>query len=450
MKTIKQNNDEQFHNKCKENNLLEEAFNPKFYYIINYELDNVKRNIENIKLNSPEKIEYLRNYFENGLLIPIIFYFKKVFTFAHLLSGEEMKKLFFLVEKTIKLKSLISEFKIDFWHNNANDMQPKKVNGKNIYIKESEINNFHNKYYTKYKNPSIIDGTFFNDKSIDLAYKSLNYIKSNKISIFDYTYLYQIIDKELFSLIKNRNVLNVLNNFKEKKCKSLNQQINKEEKKILNGKKIPPIQKRLLKGLIIYKYSKIACFNDNNSSILNILPEITLGYETNYRNLLITLLINYGKDINIRNEHVDVSYFLLFKLLSLQTTEIQNDIINMLGGENKENTGFLREFTNILFYRIILTFIDYLNTPDKLIKSNYFACCNLIYIFKLLCKEHNNYFQRRFIRNLSFPYIENNPSFFTFRKDEENHDLDNNNEKNDNPNIAFIEKIKEKFYILYF
>jgi hypothetical protein len=35
MKTIKQNNDEQFHNKCKENNLLEEAFNPKFYYIIN-------------------------------------------------------------------------------------------------------------------------------------------------------------------------------------------------------------------------------------------------------------------------------------------------------------------------------------------------------------------------------------------------------------------------------
>ena len=63
------NNNEGFYEKCKNMNLLEDAFNERFFNILNYELDNIKRNIENIKLNSPDKIEYVRNYIENGLLI---------------------------------------------------------------------------------------------------------------------------------------------------------------------------------------------------------------------------------------------------------------------------------------------------------------------------------------------------------------------------------------------
>ena len=457
MKIIKNNNDEQLCLKCKDINILEDAFNKKFYNIINFELDHIKKNIENIKLNSPEKIESLRNYFENGLLIPIIFYFKKIFTLVHFFTGEEMIKLFALVKKAIKLKIFISEFRIDFWQIYNDDKQKNIEKNINMYLEENEIINSQNNY-TIYKNPSIIDGTYFTDRLIELTYESLEYIKSHKISIFDYTSLYQIINKELFSLIKNRTVLNILNNFKEKNHKSLNKKINNEEKKLLNGKNhIPALQKRLLKVLIIYKYSKLTCFNENNSSILNILPEITLGYETNYRNLLINLLINYGKEIDIKNEFVDNSYFLLFKLLSLHTTEIQNDIINLLGGENKDNSGFLKQFSNILFYRIILLLIDYLNTPDKLIKSNYFVCCNIIYIFKLLCKEHNNFFQKHFIRSLSFACVQGNFSYFIYKKNKENIDSslsddddDDDDDEESKSNIMYNNEKNKEYNINFY
>ena len=402
-------------------NLLEDAFNEKFYYIIIYELDHIKKNLENIKLNSNEKIEYVRNYIENGLLIPIIFYFKKIFTYIHHFSGEEMINLFSLIQKTINLKLFISEFKIDFW--NCYTEKEKNINledNQQISLEENNENNNSQNYYTVHKNSSIIDGKYFiNNKFIDLTYESLNYIKSNKFSIFDYTSLYQILDKELFSLIKERKELNIAQIFKLKYNKTLNKKRMKNDIKLLfekNKKYFSKIHKKLLKALIIYKYSKPLCLNENNSSLLNILPEITLGYETNYRNLLINILINYGNEIDLNNEFAEISYFLLFKLLSLQTIEIQNDIKNILGGADNDDLGFLKEFGNILYYRIILLVIDFLNPPDKLYQSNYFISCNLIYLFKYLCKEHNNYFQRFFIKSLSYSYINNSISFFSFKK----------------------------------
>ena len=409
------NNNEGFYEKCKNMNLLEDAFNERFFNILNYELDNIKRNIENIKLNSPEKIEYVRNYIENGLLIPIIFYFRKIFTLVHYFSGEQMINLFSLVEKSIKFKLFLLEYKNDLWNSTIKEKRNLEEN-KNISFKKIENNNWENYYYTKYNNPSIIDGSYLiNKKFIEETQKSLNYFKSNNFSIFDYTSLFQIVNKELFSLIKEKKILNVNKNFETSHNKLL---IKKEEAQlhIINKRNLSDIHKRLLKAIIIYKQNKLLNINESNSSLLNILPEITIGYESNYRNLLLRLLINYGKEKNIKNEFADTSYFLLFKLLSLQTIEIQNDIKNILGGAENEDLGFLKEFGNILFYRIILLFIDFLNPPDKLDQSNYFISCNLIFLFKYLCKEHNNYFPRFFIRSLSYSYIQNTTSFFSFKK----------------------------------
>ena len=89
----------------------------------------------------------------------------------------------------------------------------------------------------------------------------------------------------------------------------------------------------------------------------------------------------------------------------------------------------MKDYVDILFYRIILLFIDYLNPDDKLINSNYFISCNLLNIFKFLCKEHNIYFQKYFIRNLSYDYIMENPMFFTIKK--ENNETERLKEKSD-------------------
>ena len=423
---LEQNDEEQFYNKCKEINILEEAFNNKFYDIINYELDNTKRFIENIKLDNPLKIEYVRNYIENGILVPTIFYFKKIFTLIHLFTGREMIKIFSLLQKSINLKLFISTFNINFWKtdNKNEDLEDNQ----NIFFKKNEMVNSQLFYFTKYRNSSILDYFSFNDnKSIELTKESLNYINSNKISIFDFSSLYQIIEKEFFSLIKDRTPINISVIFNEKYNKSLKKKAMKNEEKLLiekNKNLLSEIQERLLKALIIYKYSKLACSNEINSSFLSVLPEITLGYETNFRNLLINILILYGEEKSLKNEFIELSYFILFKLLSIQTSEIQNDIINILGGKESENPGFLKDFSNNLFSRIILLFINYLNPPDNLIQSSYFISCNLIYIFKLLCEENNIFFQKHLVKSISYTYIEDNLIYYRFSKNKEDDSSD--------------------------
>ena len=438
MKVINEKDNEKFYSECKKMDILEGAFNETFFEIINYELDIAKKNIENIKLNNQEKIEYVRNYIENGILIPLIFYFKKIFTLVHLFSGEEMKYLFVLVKKTIDFKIYISEFEINFWRNISLNKNKTLEENPDIFHNKNEIANSQHYYYTKQRNASIIDGESLKDiQSIGLTYETLNYIDSNKFSIYDYSTLYQIIEKELFSLIKDRKILNIKDNFSERKNKLLNKKIMENDEKLLLYEKdknnMSDFQKRLFKALIIYKYCKLSCSNETNSSFFSILTEITLGYETNYRTLLITLLIKYGKDLNIKNEFSDISYLLFYKLLSFQTLEIQNDIMNLLGGKDiDDEPGFLKDFSNILFYRLVLLFIDYLNPPDKLLQSNYFVSCNLIYIFKILCEQHNNYFQRHLVKSLSYYYIQNNPSFFQFSGNE---DIDYSKSFNDDYSI---------------
>ena len=418
---IEENNNEEFYLKCKEMDILENAFNEQFYDVINNELTNYKKNMENITLNCQEKIVYLRNYIENGLLIPIIYYFKKIFTLANLFTGNEMIKLYSLIEKCIHLKLYLLEYKSDLWKDCINDehiVVSDNTNMQSIFFDNDEIINTQYYYYTNYKYPSIIDGTHFvNKKKLHLTENSLDFLKSNKNSLFDYSLLYQIMEKEFFCLLKDKKVLNVSYNFKEKNnYGDLNKKKIREEEKILNEKKNykSEMQKRLLKLIIIYKHNKLACYNENNSSFFSVLSEISLEYEESYRSLLLNVLIEYGKDMNLKNEFMDNSYYLLFKLLCLQTVETQTEIMNILGGADSEECGFLDEYSQILFYRIILLFLDYFNPPDKLIQSNYFVSCNLLNIFKFLCVKHNYFFQFHIVKYLSYTYSENAYSFFKF------------------------------------
>ena len=449
---IDNNDNEDFFWKCRELNLFEDAFNEKFYSVIIHELDNAKKLIKKIKLNTPEKKEYVKNYIENGLLIPIIFYFKKLFTLVSSLSGEEMIKLCSLIEKCLNFKLYLFDFKSNFWKINLNEESSYKNNDKNLLYDINEIFNSQKYYYSKSKFASIIDESYFIDsKSICSTYESLDLIKSNKISMFDYSSLYQIIEKEFFVLIKDRKLLNILKLFKEQNIDEyISRKKIKEEEKLLNLKKLynSDIQKRLLRTFIIYKYGKISSYNENSSSFFSILSEFSLGYETNYRNLLIKLLINYGKNDDIKNEFAEISYFLLFKLQCAQTMETQNEIINILGGIDSEDCGFLEEFSQILLCRIILLITDFLNPVDKLFQTNYFVTCNLINIFKYLCIEHNYFFQFHLVKSLSYNSCKSNFSFFKFNIFEEDNQIFLNKESEIIDNSKIINK--EDLYSIKF
>ena len=70
----------------------------------------------------------------------------------------------------------------------------------------------------------------------------------------------------------------------------------------------------------------------------------------------------------------------------MQTNETQIDIIYLLGGQYSSEVGFLHQFSQNLFNRIVLLFIEYLNPPDKIMQSNYFIAFNLIKFLSIYVK----------------------------------------------------------------
>ena len=88
------------------------------------------------------------------------------------------------------------------------------------------------------------------------------------------------------------------------------------------------------------------------------------------------------------------------------------DIIDLLGGTDSEDLGFLIPFKEKLLKSIIFLFLEYLNPQDKLVSLNYINSYNLIKIFKFLCEEHNNFFQGHLIKSVSFEYFNFVPYYF--------------------------------------
>ncbi len=108
-------------------------------------------------------METLKNYLENGLLIPIIYFLRRCFAFAHNFSGKEMIKLYKLIIECCNLRLYISDFKYDFWkefldRQSLYEENEKKYININLYdfIIEEE-KNFYKLYNIKSSN---IDGSF--------------------------------------------------------------------------------------------------------------------------------------------------------------------------------------------------------------------------------------------------------------------------------------------------
>ena len=379
------------------------CFDSETYDLLINELSNVDDILSDINTSSMDEMQSLGEYFQNGLLIPIIFFFKKTFSVAHNLKGNELVKLYDLVDKAITLKITISEFKYNFWDD------------KNNYD-----NNFNEDLFSTYminsKKDFLINGNIFTDNEIiKRSNQAIRTIKNRHFSCFDYTLLYNVVEKNLFNLLTEYNQNSIGELFAEKEEDINIQMLSKPFSSVSTNN--TQINEILYKIYLLYKNNKNTMTDENNSSLFNILPEICIEYETNYRNLLIFILISNGLKLNVNNTLHAYSislYFLLYKLLSLQTSKTQSEIINLLGGQGNDNynLGFMLNYSQHLIKRIILSFIDIFNPKDKFYNDNYIYCINLVKIFKFLCEEHNNFFQMRLIKVLDYKYKNVIPLFY--------------------------------------
>ena len=406
------------------------SFDSRCYEIFENEIKNIPNIIKTILTH-----EELTNYLENGVLIPTIYFIKKCFYIAHYFSGQEVLNLYNLIFLTINLKNFIAEYNTDFWK--------EKEEKYNLY--ENEKNEKKLEYVKEYlKNFITIDGSFCVMKNIvEDGIKDCKNMESFKFNSFDYTSLYFLAEKHLFCLLKDFPVMKISESFSDGSEK-LNLKIinNIENENFDNLDEKKDLERRMIRAYILYKYGKESIIDENNSSLFSCLDEICLEFESNFHKLLVAILIHNGKQTDIFVQFSKMSNFLLFKLLSLQTTETQMDIIDLLGGTDSEDLGFLIPFKDKLIKSIILLFLEYLNPQDKLISFYYINSYNLIKIFKFLCEEHNNFFQGHLIKSVSFEYFNYVPYYFKTS-------IFDNNTKQENLEEFDKENIKLFDFLLY-
>ena len=391
------------------NPIFKPCFDDKIYELLMNELLNKREITKNLKNENEKDKEMLRNYFENGLLLSIIYFLKRSFPFSHCFTGTEMIKFNELIKQSCKLRLFIAEYKYDFWNEISDIKSNDKNNNENIYdilIKEEE--NFCRLYNNK---NFLINGSFCINNNLNLpTINALNLINEKKFLCYDFTSLYDIFEENLLSLLKEREVNNYSKYFMNEGKEIPLKNIKREENRLFpEYQNIDEIDMKIIRLFLLYKNGKNIFLNENNSSLLSILPEICIEYETNYRNLLITFLINY-----CTNNNDIFPLFFLYKLLSLQTYETQNNLINLIGGNdiNESDLGFMAKFSEILFNNIVLLFIEAFNPADKLLDNNFVNSYLLIKIFKFLCEEHNNFFQCRLVKYVQYEYVEVIPKYY--------------------------------------
>ena len=366
-------------------------FDTKAFSVLMYELTNIKSFIEKIKSsNNSDDIYSMQYYFENAIIIPSVCFLRKCFCVIHTFTGEEVLNVYDLIANLLNAKLMIIQTRKNFWEENEEEDESENKNKYNIKGYNEQC--------------SMINGEFLRNDSLKAKTESdYHKIQTKRFSPYDYTALYQIVNEHFYSMIKDTPLTNTAEDFDCGSGINSIKGIKKEESENYNINNKNDIERRLIRAYLLYKNRKES-ISDDNSCLFSCLHEICLEFETNFRNLLISLLIYNGKKLNNIEIYARASYFLLFKLLSLQTTETQSDVISLLGGAESEKLGFINEFSTHLFKRIMMLFIDNSNPQDKCMNVDYIISYNLIKIFKFLCEEHNNFFQGRLIKGVMYKY----------------------------------------------
>lgn len=174
--------------------ILKPVFDNDTYDVLLNELINLKDITGDIKVYEEEEMESLRNYFENGLLLTIIYFLKKAFVFAHCFSGKEMLKIYDLIIHSCNLRLHIAEYKHNFWDevtdvNSDLDSENFLSDDDNTqlinYVIEKE--NFCSVYN---KRSYLINGDFcVNTTMNEITENALNTLQKKKFLCFDFTTL---------------------------------------------------------------------------------------------------------------------------------------------------------------------------------------------------------------------------------------------------------------------
>ena len=379
-----------------------EIFLEKDANIIKFEL----LNFQEVLTITTEKGK-VRRYIESIIKLVVI-YFSKFSSSSFELNGFNCLSLYEIVYYFLKLKKYIYSQKEVFkpLNNEKSKILFKrkfmsKFPPKTSFINPEDSNNereqgrerkdFAKKFLVKEKKKIIIPKNDLESVEFDMSmledenYDFLNFSKLRKIFIKH--------SDDFVHFPKNKNVKNLF----EKSYEVSDEKLSKYKKYLKSiGRLKKEFETHILEIISFYMNSKA---NIENGSFIKQLGETNAHYNITYRMLLCKSIpfFMYSNNGRLKEE----ARWTLFKLLQFDTSEVQQEFINM--EEENElmepifNFNYLiDDFTSYIMVVILreINFNGYENRKEYLD-----ACLNLK-ILKFFCEEHNAHFQSFFFNNI--------------------------------------------------
>ena len=328
--------------------------------------------------NSPLKLtKTCIDYIENGIILPLKVYLNKVYCMAYSMSGNELLNIY-------ELSFLILHFKIFLVENIQLGDLVDIDEEDSIFEKVIDIN---------YKKNIILWGKLKTEKLNEIK-TEIDRITDFTFQALDYIAVFKVISKHFFNFIsksKSRSMESCFSNkinFDEEKYKRLKEKLN--------------LEKITLNLNIEYEKGK---HDYTNGALVENMSEIHLKHEKSYGHLFIKFLFITSKNSEFFGESFSKnSNNIILKLLQFDTVQIQTEILEIYKTDKEIiNFNYFIEY----FFKNLISAIFSSNQPSVIsFGDDYLTTCTVVKIFKFLCEEHNQDFQKIFLRDVFFIYTE--------------------------------------------
>ena len=340
-----------------------------------FELQNFKNIINRAQHNNYVKT---KDYFERGILKPILVFRSKFSSLVFNCSGIDYLRYYLLLVFFLRLKIYIIE------HKDSLNFKEERKKFKNP---------FKNKLDTwGKKKRGIINFDFSSD-----AYKKVNedYENANNLN-FKLVYFYVVNDyfqKNINKFI-NETKYNkgMKDTFEKKSVVYEDDEIDKkkeylESMNLLNSE----FQKNIFEIIIKYYNGKTEI---EKSSFFKILAEDNIYYNCKFRFIVVKNILFFMNNFIYESTYREQSMWNLFRLLQYDTSETQKSCLELL--EKKSSLLDFNYFLSDFTLHVMTIFTKDLNPCEHMIRHDYFITLMIIKILKYFCEEHNQDFQRIF------------------------------------------------------
>ena len=381
------------------------------YEPTSYEFDLIFFEVKNIKtiIMNSKKVDQqtYMNYIESGIILPIKIYLNKVFSMIISIKGKGMLNLYRFCYYILKMKEFVIESKII-----------------------SNVVENDNNFESVFKNDE-----FNNEKTLLELKDDIKIITNTSFPILNYMEIYRLINKHIMSLIEeptSQELLLYFSEYEQFEEKNKNNFKIELEKKGINFNK--SVYKIIWKAYETYTDQKE---NFDKSSIKANFDNNFLNGEITTRSVLLRYL--FFLCTNKVGSFSQESINMLLKLLKNETDEAQAAILALAekniksnnqnknapsakeknekkkkknekkkDGNNVDNEDKLKQIEDFYYlakkgFDCILSSIFSQYNPTSLeLSDDYYTACHIIKVFKFLCEDHNQKFQRRLMCEISF------------------------------------------------